>query len=395
MLQLLLNKKYLIYGGSIIISRGLEFFVIFLAAYLFTKNEYGEFEYYKKNIEILAVFLSFGFPSLLISYTKSKESKFYFFIISFFIISLLGVFIFIIAYFFNIKLLILSSIFYAIFFTGGIIQSYILIMYNSNYTSFYKIIISIVFYIITIILITKFSIKESSFIYSCIILLPISYIIISIYFFKYKINFKKLKHYFRLFKKLIIGSFTMLISDFANILFLYTDIFIIKYLSESPNTEIANFSFSLNICSILLIIPTTIIQVNIEFLKTKGKNVLKIISNQINILIIICSIILIIIYYILVNSFYLKFQSTYFLFLFILLAKIFQGLSNLYGTNLLILKLYRINLYINIIFLFVNLILCFLLYNFFQLYGIAIGSIISLALRFYVLFSINKKAKVK
>ena len=37
-----------------------------------------ELEFYKKIIEVGANVLAFGFPALILSYTKSKESKIYY-----------------------------------------------------------------------------------------------------------------------------------------------------------------------------------------------------------------------------------------------------------------------------------------------------------------------------
>src|SRR5690606_27518201 len=93
MLKSLLNKNYIFYGGSIVISRGLEYFVLFFAAHYMTKDQYGELEYYKKFVEVGSSVIAFGFPALILSYTKSKESKIYFYLLSIlFVLSLGSVF---------------------------------------------------------------------------------------------------------------------------------------------------------------------------------------------------------------------------------------------------------------------------------------------------------------
>ena len=78
MFKLLKNyRSYIFYATSIIISRGLEYFVLFYSALYLSKDTYGELEFYKKIIELLAVGFAFGLPSLLLTYTKSDDSKVY------------------------------------------------------------------------------------------------------------------------------------------------------------------------------------------------------------------------------------------------------------------------------------------------------------------------------
>ena len=50
-------RSYIFYATSIIISRGLEYFVLFYSALYLSKDTYGELEFYKKIIELLAVAL--------------------------------------------------------------------------------------------------------------------------------------------------------------------------------------------------------------------------------------------------------------------------------------------------------------------------------------------------
>ena len=54
-------------------------------------------------------------------------------------------------------------------------------------------------------------------------------------------------------------------------MFLYTDILVIKVLSNNANLDIANYSFSLNISNVLVLIPLTLVQVDIEKLKNNYK----------------------------------------------------------------------------------------------------------------------------
>lgn len=58
-----LNKNYLLYGGSILISRGAEYLVLLIAAGLITKDSYGQLEFYKKIIEVLSILVAFWLSS--------------------------------------------------------------------------------------------------------------------------------------------------------------------------------------------------------------------------------------------------------------------------------------------------------------------------------------------
>lgn len=391
MLKSLFQKNYIFYGGSIVISRGLEYFVLFFAAGYLTKESYGELEFYKKIIEVGANVLAFGFPALILSYTKSKESKVYFYILSIaFVLLLMAVLSLAGLYQPILFLLIISMAFYGLFFTGGIAQSYQIVHLGSNYASLYKIVISILFYGAVFGLIYFFQVKGEAYLYPSLILLPL--VLIYSYFDlrKANINFSKLRKYWQLFKKLLLNSFTLVVSNFANLMFLYTDIFVIKLFSEQANSEIADFSFALNVASVLLLISMTLIQVDIEKLKNKA-SYFKILNKKIVISTFLLSLSLIVGYYILIHHFYLNFNKTFLLFIVILFGKIFASLSNLYGTYLVILKKFKLNLNINLAFLLLNIVSCWLGYLIYGIIGLAIASAIMLALRFSVLYYFNKK----
>lgn len=391
MLKSLFQKNYIFYGGSIVISRGLEYFVLFFAAGYLTKESYGELEFYKKIIEVGANVLAFGFPALILSYTKSKESKVYFYILSIaFVLLLMAILSLAGLYQPILFLLIISMAFYGLFFTGGIAQSYQIVHLGSNYASLYKIVISILFYGAVFGLIYFFQVKGEAYLYPSLILLPL--VLIYSYFDlrKANINFSKLRKYWQLFKKLLLNSFTLVVSNFANLMFLYTDIFVIKLFSEQANSEIADFSFALNVASVLLLISMTLIQVDIEKLKNKA-SYFKILNKKIVISTFLLSLSLIVGYYILIHHFYLNFNKTFLLFIVILFGKIFASLSNLYGTYLVILKKFKLNLNINLAFLLLNIVSCWLGYLIYGIIGLAIASAIMLALRFSVLYYFNKK----
>ena len=79
-------------------------------------------------------------------------------------------------------------------------------------------------------------IKSDLYPYGGTWLFPV-FVIYMLYVFWYdKIVFSKAKKYWALFKKLLASSFTLVISNFANLMFLYTDIFIIKLIAENPQS---------------------------------------------------------------------------------------------------------------------------------------------------------------
>lgn len=391
MLKSLLHKNYLIYGSSILFSRGLEYAVLFFAAHHLSKYDYGELEYYKKVIEVGSSVFAFGFPALILSYTKSKESKNYFFLLGLLFVLFVAAIAAIFFSFFSWLFLIVPFIFYAMFFTGGIAQSYFLVSKGSNYASHYKILISILFYGVIFTSIYYFDVAGYAYIYVNYILLPLSFIQVAALFYREKIVWQKVKRYWRLFKKLLFSSFTLVVSNFANMMFLYTDIFVIKLLSRNPNVDIANYSFALNIANMLLLIPLTLVQVDIEKLKLKP-NYLNEINKKILILVLTASLFLLGFYFILIHKFFTNYSNTINIFIVILLAKIFHSLSSLFGTNLIILKKFKENLYINIAMLLLNIVVSYLLYFQFDLIGVAMASLICLIIRYFLLFKINRKS---
>lgn len=389
MLKSLFQKNYIFYGGSIVISRGLEYFVLFFAAGYLTKESYGELEFYKKIIEVGSNVLAFGFPALILSYTKSKESKVYFYILSIAFVLFLTIVLSLAGFYQPILfLLIISMAFYGLFFTGGIAQSYQIVHLGSNYASLYKIVISILFYGAVFGLIYFFQVKGEAYLYPSLILLPL--VLVYTYFDlrKANIEFTKLRKYWKLFKKLLLNSFTLVVSNFANLMFLYTDIFVIKLLSKSANKEIADFSFALNVASVLLLISMTLIQVDIEKLKNNSHFIYPL-NKKIITLTVFSSAILIFGYYLLINTIFINFNETFILFLIILIGKIFLTLSNLFGTNLIILKKFKLNLNINLIFLSLNIAVCYFGYKLFDLVGLAFSSALMLTMRYISLVFFN------
>jgi len=373
-------------------SRGLEYAVLFFAAHYLSKQDYGELEYYKKIIEVGSSIFAFGFPVLLISYTRSRESKDYFYLLSILFIFLIAILTAVFFQIFNVLFLVIPFLFYALFFTGGITQNYILISRGSNAASVYKILTSLFFYAIVFCSIYFFAISGKAFVIVNYILFPFFLIYAGFLLYKQKLIWEKLKRYWGLFKKLLYGSFTLVVSEFAGMLFLYTDIFIIKLLSKQDNIDIANYSFALNITNMLLLVPMTLVQVDIEKLKTNYEYV-KTLNKKIQALIALASVVVVAFFYVLTNYFITEYKEIFSLFLIILVAKIVQTLSPLYGTMLNVLKLFNTNLFINLGSLFINIILSYLLFEKFELYGVAFASIISLIIRQILLVQAFNKNK--
>jgi O-antigen/teichoic acid export membrane protein len=386
-------KKYIIYGSSIIFSRGLEFIVLFFSAHYLTKSDYGELEYYKKLIEVGSSFFAFGFPALIVSYTKSDASKKYFLLLSVLFVLFISLVSSIFMGLASLGFLIIPFVFYALFFNGGIVPAFLLVYKGSNQASYYKSIISVLFYAIILIALYYFDVKGQAYIVVNYIILPLAALYLTFLFFKEDIVMHEVKKYWGLFKKLLLSSFTLVISNFANLMFLYTDIFILKLLSDQSNIDIANYSFALNVANILMLIPLTMVQADIEKLKN-DKTYFASINRKIKFLVAGAALLLIVFYYVLTNAIFIDYKETYVIFVIILFAKMFHAVATLYGTNLLIYRKFRDNLKINLFMLLLNIVLSYFLYIEFDIVGVAMGSLLSLAIRYLLLVRVNKSLTI-
>jgi O-antigen/teichoic acid export membrane protein len=146
---------------------------------------------------------------------------------------------------------------------------------------------------------------------------------------KIKIFFK----YLKLFKKLLISSSTLVISTIANMMFMYSDIFIVKILSPNPSIEIANFSFVLNITNMIILIPMTLVQVDIEKIKKESYDWLQGYRKKTFIYTSAFSIFIMLGYFILINTFYEAYKDTMILFLILFVGKIIQSNSVFFGNT--------------------------------------------------------------
>ncbi len=266
----MLKKKYVLYGLSILFSRGIEYLVIlFLAKYLNT-SEFGEFEYYKRWIELGAVFLSFGFPVLIQTYTKTNIEKDDFLIIGFAIVLSLSLALVIPLSWMGLIWLVPALFFYAFFYHGGsILQSYHIVRKTPSFITKYKISIAVAISILTVFFALYSSNKSFSLVYALSFML-VPCLIYFVILLKGKLHFKhllaKLKEYEKVFEKMI---FVVLESVF-NIAFLFSDVILVEYYSNSLTSfeVVANYSFPLTISSSLMMISMSIVQMDIEELKT-------------------------------------------------------------------------------------------------------------------------------
>ena len=388
-LKELIHKKYIFYGLSIILTRGLEMLVLFFAADYLSKQDYGSLEYYKKIIEVGSSFLAFGLPALIVSYTTNKQNKNYFyalsvvfaFVVSLIVAPVLGVL--------HLLILWVPLLFYALYFTGGITQNYLLVRRNSNVVSVYKILVSVLFYALVFIGVRYYAVTKYGFVYPAYFLIVPGLLWSFWLFYKEHIRWNALKRYGRLFFKLLPSSLTLVVSNFANLMFLYTDIFIINLLSTQPKIDIADYSFSLNIANLLLLIPLTLVQVDVEKMKKSVKEV-PVLFRKIVILVLTASLFLVVFYKYFTAWYFTKFAGTFVLFLIILAAKVFQAFSPVFGTYMAIRRQYTLNLKINLFVLALNIVLSYLLFNRFGLYGVAYASLLSLLIRFIILRKIIK-----
>lgn len=384
--------KYFFYASSIIISRGLEYFVLFYAALYLPKDAYGELEFYKKIIELLAVALAFGLPSLLLTYTKKKNSKVYLNILGVLFISFLAAIVFPLLWAFEFQFIIIPILFHAVFFNNGVMPVFFITQLGSNKASLYKLVTSFLFYSGIFLLLLFHPEPEKAFVTINYYLIGIGIVFIIGLFKSYKIKLTFLKRYFSLFKKLLLSSLTLVVSNFANIMFLYTDIMILKLISKTPNTDMADYSFTLNIANILILMPLTMVQVDIE--KIKSSIQIKELNNKIIKLSVVFVLGILLLYVLLINSYYINYKDTFSVFLILLLAKFFQSTSIIHGTIILINKKFKLNLNINLSMLILNVVLSYLLFTYLNVLGIALASFIILTLRYFILRYYSKYSSV-
>lgn len=385
------DKKYYLYAGSITIARGLEYFVLLFSAHYLSKDVYGQLEFYKKIIELLAVGLAFGFPSLLLTYTKSNNSKVYFTILSIGFIIFFGLILTPFLWLVDYQFLLVPLIFHSIFFNNGVLPVFCLTFYGSKMASYYKAIISIFFYLGVFFLVIFSSTPEKAFITVNYYLLIVGVVFLLALNQRVVFKLNMLRRYYKLFIGLLTCSLSLVLSNFINIMFLYTDIMILKLISASANSDIANYSFALNIANMLILIPLTLVQVDIESIKRYDG--LKLRVKRIFKLVLLFASSLGVIYYGLISVFFQDFSETMLLFIIILSSKIIQANTVFYGALVLIKKMFKMNLVINASVLLLNIVLSYYLFQNYGLNGVATASVISLAMRFVLLSRLTKLSR--
>lgn len=390
-------RTYIIYASSIFFGKGLEYISILIIAYLLTKEEYGLFEFYKKTIELFSVFIAFGTPSLILTYTKSRGSKVNFFVISIAMAFMLALLSFLILSFSKYAILVAPVLYYATFhYSNSITQSYNLVEKGSIFSSKYKYIFSIFFNGLLLLIVYCVDNKAKSIIY---VSYPLLIIGVLYFFYDFNIEYNKgsfafLKKYYKVFKKQMFNSITLVLNSLSNTAFLVTDVYVIKhFIAEGVRNQlIADYSMVLNIANILLILPLTLINVDLESYK-KGFLDFEISLNKIYKFTIYLFFILCAFYFLLIRCFLLNYKNTFFLFIIIALAKVFQSFTMPYGVFLATRKFYTYNMYVNFMVLTLNIFLSVVLINSYGVYGVAMASIATLIVRFLLLK--NKYANLK
>jgi len=234
-----------------------------------------------------------------------------------------------------------------------------------------------------------------AFVESAYYLLPIGMILIIWLIKSLKFRLNVFFKYFKLFKKLLVSSSTLVVSTMASMMFMYTDIFIVKFLSSSPSLEIANFSFILNITNMIVIVPMTLIQVDIEKIKEAGEEWLKGYRKKTLMYILMFAMVVTLCYVVLINSYYAAFSDTLILFVILIVGKIIQSHSVFLGTQILIKKYFSANLKINLVTVTFNIVSSYFCYLKFGLIGLAFMSTFSLFLRYLLLRYFYKKSFLK
>lgn len=386
-------KKYIIYGLSIVFSRGLEYLVLLFAAFTLGKSDYGDFEFYKKVIELGAVAMAFGLPTILLSVTKHTNAKNSFTILSILFIGVLAVVSYPVLYYYNLQYFLIPFLFHAIFFNNGVLPVFFLISKGSNSAAQYKLIASLIFYSAVIFAVLFMEQPSYAFVKANYFVIPLFGLLLIKLLFNIKIAFRTIARFFSIFKKLLLSSLSLVVSNFVNIMFLSTDIFIIKAFSSTASVDIADYSFALNIANALILVPFTIVQVDIEQIK-KGRFLFET-RQKIQKFLFIFSIFLVSAYFLLTKFMYTDYVGNLDLFLALIFAKWCQSRGVLYGSYIIIKKKFKSNLYINCFALLTNLLLSYYLLSFMGIMGVAISSGISLSLRTFALSRAAKQSGFK
>ncbi|NNL08716.1 MAG: hypothetical protein HKP38_05785 [Croceitalea sp.] len=194
----------------------------------------------------------------------------------------------------------------------------------------------------------------------------------------------KIKTFFKLFIGQLGNMAALIAGNISNVAFLVTDIFVIRFMAKSEDlalVEVAIYSFALTIASLIIIIPNTILSVDLEKMKY-NLHAFDAAKSKIVTLNLIIIPLVFIGYTLGVTFIYTEYNGTLMLFGLILISKFLQILGMPYGTYLSIKRKYVLNFSINLSVMLFNIVLSISLYLYLNLLGIAIGSLVSLLIRF-------------
>lgn len=377
------NINYLYYSFSILFGKGLEYLWFFIISYYATKQQYGDFELYKKIIEFASVIVSLGFPGLIITFSKNLKEKNDFFLAGIFSSIILSVFLALLFWLigFNYLFLIIPILFFALFhYSNSIYQSYNLVVKGSRYASMYKNIVSILFSISVLGFFFFIEDKEMSIVYSSypLLILGFIYLIKDFDFGQVSSVFKRVKE---TLEEQYYNGTVIFITTIVNTSFLATDVFIISYFAGSEDTRLADYSFPLMIASAMFIIPRTLTSVDVEDYK-KSHSKFKKSAKKILWLSLLAGLGLILLYLILINTAFTEYSNTLVIFFIILLAKFIQCVTGPYGVFLGTKGIFAYQLKVLLGSLAFNVLFSILVFERFDLVGIAVVSLIGILIRF-------------
>jgi O-antigen/teichoic acid export membrane protein len=377
-------------------GRGVEYLLFFFLAYDMSQRDFGEFEFYKKVLEFGSVFAAFGTNSLILTYTRGIQVKVNFLIFS--CLLSLGIVLMVspLLYGYGYLFLAIPLIYFAQFHhANSIIQAFGLVTYGSKNNAFYKIIVAFIFSAFTLFFYFSITEKSKALVYASYPLygMGIMYLLFVLRRHWQFDGILKIKTFFKLFIGQLGNMAALIAGNISNVAFLVTDIFVIRYMAKSEDlalVEVAIYSFALTIASLIIIIPNTILSVDLEKMKynldafdaAKQKIV------KLNLIIIP---IVFIGYALGVTYIYTNYNGTLMLFGLILVSKFLQILGMPYGTYLSIKRKYVLNFSINLSVMLFNIVLSIALYLYLNLLGIAIGSLVSLLIRFLLFKKYFKK----
>lgn len=381
------NKNYLLYGTSILFGRGIEYLLFFFLAYDMSQRDFGEFEFYKKILEFGSVFVAFGTNSLILTYTRGLQVKVSFLIFSCLLTLAIVIFITPLLYWYDYLFIAIPLLYFAQFHhANSIIQAFGLVAYGSKNNAYYKIIVALIFSVL--ILLFYFNITETpkALVYASYPVYSMGMVYL-LYVLRRHWQFDgilKIKTFFKLFIGQLGNMAALIAGNISNVAFLVTDIFVIRFMAKSEDlalVEVAIYSFALTIASLIIIIPNTILSVDLEKMKY-NLDAFDAAKSKIVTLNLIIIPLVFIGYTLGVTFIYTEYNGTLMLFGLILISKFLQILGMPYGTYLSIKRKYVLNFSINLSVMLFNIVLSISLYLYLNLLGIAIGSLVSLLIRF-------------